>query len=107
MTFATISRSESMITISGYNFEGPYTNTASLADNAGVYVILTRAHTTEKWTVIDIGESTEVKSRIANHDRKPSWSHNSQGTVAAAVLYTPGWTGDQRRALESSLRDKY
>ncbi len=96
-----------MITISGYNFEGPYTNTASLADNAGVYAILTRSQNNDKWTVIDIGESTTVKSRIENHDRKQSWSRNSLGTLAAAVFYAAGWTADQRRALESSLRDQY
>ena len=96
-----------MITISGYNFEGPYTNTASLAENAGVYAILTRRQANESWTVIDIGESTQVKSRIENHDRKTCWSRNSLGTVGAAVLYTPGWSSNQRRDLESSLRGQY
>jgi hypothetical protein len=96
-----------MITISGYNFEGPHTNTASLANNAGVYAILTRAQANESWTVIDIGESGQVRSRIENHDRKSCWNRNGRGIVAAAVLYTPGWNSSQRCALESSLREQY
>jgi hypothetical protein len=96
-----------MINISGYSFEGPYTNTASLAESAGVYAILTRALPSQSWTVIDIGESGQVRSRIESHDRKNCWSRNSQGTLAVAVLYTPGWTSSQRSALESSLREQY
>jgi hypothetical protein len=96
-----------MITISGYNFEGPYTNTAHLADNGGIYVILTRRQANDSWTVVDVGESGQVRQRIENHDRKECWRRNSQGTVAVAVLYTPGWSSMQRCALESTRRAKY
>ena len=96
-----------MITISGYNFEGPYTSTDSLRDSSGVYAILTRPHANESWSVIDIGESAQVKSRIENHDRKACWNRNNRGMVAAAVLYTPSWTAAQRCSVEASLRDQY
>jgi hypothetical protein len=96
-----------MITISGHNFEGPFTNTASLADNAGVYAILTRGPANESWTVIDVGESGQLKSRIENHDRKACWNRKSRGTVAVAVLYTTSWNSIQRCALESSLREQF
>jgi hypothetical protein len=96
-----------MITISGYPFEGPYANSASLADNAGVYAILTRGQDNESWTVIDVGESGQIKSRIENHDRKACWNRNSRGTVTAAVLYTAGWNSTQRCVLESSIREQF
>lgn len=97
----------SMINISGYQFEGPYTQTDYFKDDAGIYAILTRGQATDPWTVLDIGESDQIKSRIANHDRKNCWNRNNLGTVAAAVLYTPGWTAKQRCNLESSLRAQY
>jgi len=96
-----------MINIAGYQFEGPYTNTDSFKDNAGIYAILTRGQTTVPWMVVDIGESDQVKSRIANHDRKNCWNRNNQGMLTGAVLYTPGWTATQRRSLEASLREQY
>jgi hypothetical protein len=96
-----------MINIAGYQFEGPYTKTDSFKDNAGIYAILTRGQATAQWTVLDIGESDQVKSRIGNHDRKDCWNRNNQGTLAGAVLYTPDWTATQRRNLESSLREQY
>jgi len=96
-----------VITISGYNFDGPHTSTASLNDSAGVYAILTRSKQTEAWTVVDAGESGAVRTRIENHDRSGCWKRRNQGTLAAAVLYTPRWSADQRRSLESSVRDQY
>ena len=96
-----------MINISGYQFEGPHTSTDSFRDAAGIYAILTRGQSTVPWTVLDIGESVEVKSRIVNHDRKNCWSRNKQGTLAAAVLYTPNWTVGQRCLVEASLRNQY
>jgi hypothetical protein len=96
-----------VITISGYNFDGPYTSTGFLSDNAGVYAILTRRGQADAWTLIDAGESGGVKTRIEGHDRKDCWRRRSQGVVAAAVLYTPNWSAEQRRLLESSVRGQY
>ncbi len=96
-----------MISISGYSFEGPYATTGHLKDNAGLYVILTRGGSASSWTVLDVGETGQVKSRLETHERGPCWNRHNQGTLAAAVLYTPRWTDDQRRTLETKLRDSY
>lgn len=94
------------IEISGYTFEGPYTDTTYLKHQAGVYVILDKRGD-GKWWVIDVGESEGVKERVDNHDRKPCWTRNHQGQLGVAVLYTPGWTANQRRALESRIREAF
>lgn len=94
------------IRISGYDFEGPYTSTADLRHASGVYVILDR-RSDGKWSVIDVGESGDVRTRIENHDRKSCWERHRQGTLGVAVLYTPGWSADQRRALESKVRQEF
>lgn len=94
-----------MITISGYSFAGPYTSTASLEDKSGVYAILTRPATGGSWTVLDVGESAEVKSRVETHDRKNCWTRNSKtGGLAYAVFYTPGKQQAGRREIEQAIR---
>ena len=94
------------IEISGYTFEGPYTGTAYLKHEQGVYVILDKRRD-GKWWVIDVGESEDVKDRIDNHDRKPCWERNRQGELGVAVLYTTNWSADQRRSIESRIREAF
>ncbi|TVQ79775.1 MAG: hypothetical protein EA380_04035 [Phycisphaeraceae bacterium] len=103
MNQRTTSRS---IRIKGYDFEGPYTHTANLRNAAGVYVVLDY-RSDEKWWVIDVGESEDVRARIESHDRKSCWERHRQGTLGVAVLYTSGWTAEQRRQLESQIRIEY
>lgn len=94
------------IEISGYSFEGPYTNTGYLKNEQGVYAILDK-QPSGTWTVIDVGESEDVKDRVENHDRKDCWERNRQGTLGVAVLYTRGWTSSQRRILEERIREAF
>lgn len=94
------------ITIDGMEFDGPFTDTGDLKNQQGIYVILDR-RSDQKWYLIDVGESTDVKTRVESHDRKDCWKTNSQGTLGVAVCYTPGWTDSQRRQKESSIRDKF
>lgn len=96
------------ITLCGkYDAEGPYTSTDKLQDRSGVYTILTRAKSTDKWTVIDAGESSGLKSRIENHDREGCWGRHNKGTVAVAPYYTPSKQQAGRRAIEQEIRDTY
>lgn len=94
------------MTIGGYTFEGPYTDTSKLVDKAGVYVILCKA-SNGKYYVIDVGESATVKSRVDEHDRKNCWTTNCSGTLMVAVLYTPNTQQAGRREIEQELRDQY
>ncbi len=93
------------INIQGYQFEGPYTNVDSLQDRSGIYTILDQR--TDGRYVIDVGESSEVRTRITNHDRKECWRSKSIGTIEVAVLYTPGVQQEGRKQIEQQLRDKY
>lgn len=93
------------IQIGKYSFEGPYTSTGSLRDNAGVYVIL--CHSGEKYRPIDVGESETVRSRVENHDRKSCWNRNCNSTLAVAVVYTPDKDEAGRRKIEQEIRNLY
>ena len=94
------------IEIRGRTFEGPYTQTGYLRRQGGIYVILDK-RSDGKWWVIDVGESTDVQTRVEGHDRAPCWAFNQRGTLGVAVLYTPAWSEAQRRSLESEIRDAY
>lgn len=94
------------IQICGYTFEGPYMSTADLQNQPGVYVILDK-HTDDGWYVIDVGESNEIKNRVESHDRANCWQRNRKGVLGVAVKYTLGWTSQQRRNLESQIREAY
>ena len=90
------------ITISNYTFEGPFTSTASLRAQSGVYVILCQLP--DSLTVIDVGESGNVKDRVSNHDRQNCWSRNCSGTLQVAAYYC---NEAERMQLESTLRQTY
>jgi len=98
-------------TISGYEFEGPFSiDTAVIpANRAAVYVIICKASDGKEY-VKDVGESGEVGIRIANHDRRPCWERNCNGSLSVYFCYMPsseGYTAADRRTLEDKIRNQY
>ncbi len=93
------------IDIGCYTFDGPYTDTDRLLDRAGLYAILDARP--DNTYVVDIGESAEVKTRVASHDRKDCWKRNHVGTLQVAVLYTPSTQQSGRMVIEQELRDQF
>lgn len=85
----------------GYDFEGAFINPEQLRAQAGVYVIWCEAET---WKVLDVGESEDVKSRVANHERATCWRERCTGTLRYSATYTPGMSADGRRRIEASIR---
>ena len=94
-----------MIALGKYSFEGPIVETKNLEDRSGIYAILDSYN--NSYTVIDIGESSEVKTRIENHDRRTDWNRTVNGIITFAVLYTPYYDQIQRIRIEQELRAKY
>lgn len=94
-----------MIKINELEFQGPYINTSSLEARAGIYAILDEI--SEARYLIDVGESSEVKTRVEKHDRQPCWTRNRRGTLMVAVLYTPYKGQVERIKIERAIRDKY
>ncbi len=92
------------IQIGNYNFDGPFTTTGHLLNRSGVYAILSKNRTANAWSVVDIGESGDVRERIENHDRKDCWSRQNQGELAVAAVYV---NEAQRTAIERELRVRF
>jgi len=93
------------IQIGNYQFEGPYNSTDHLQDRSGVYAILDAQQS--QTLVVDIGESSGVKSRVENHDRKDCWQRNYRGKLQVAVLYTPQQQQQGRKLIEQQLRNQF
>ena len=93
------------ITIGKHQFEGPYTNTSELGNRSGVYAIL--CVNEGKYSMIDVGESSEVRSRVENHDREDCWHRNCSGTLAIAAYYTPNQQQSGRMVIEQEIRRQY
>ena len=92
------------IAIGNYNFGGPFPNTGSLYGQSGVYAILGRRNPQEQWTVLDIGESGDVKNRVECHDRADSWKRQGQTELAVAAHYCDE---RMRMKIEQELRALY
>jgi hypothetical protein len=54
--------------------------------------------------VVDIGESGDVKDRVANHDRKPQWQRTGHASLSVAALYCDAAA---RMKIEQQLRQQY
>ncbi len=93
------------ITVGNYSFDGPYTTTDKLEDRSGVYAILCKVE--DKYYLIDVGESSEVKTRIENHERRDCWTKNCRGTLTYSVYYTPNLQQPGRKLVEQELRKLY
>jgi len=94
------------LSIEGYSFEGSFTNTYSLKNVGGVYVILTK-NSNNEYNVVDVGESSNVRDRIENHDRSGCWQRNKKNGIFYFVHYTSGLTEADRRVIETKIRVKY
>ena len=95
------------LVIVGQTFQGPFSSTSSLEDRSGVYVIVTRRSSSEKYTVVDAGESATVKTRVSNHDRSGCWNQNNLGELKVTVCYTPNLGQSGRKEIEQEVRRQY
>lgn len=93
------------ISIGNYSFVGPLTSTSGIEDRAGVYAVLHNS-SGNNYTIVDIGESATVKSRLETHDRKPCWIKQC-ANPHYAVYYTPNLHQSGRMDIEQDLRRKY
>lgn len=87
--------------------DDPVLNTALLRNEAGVYIILGRNLPSENWTVLDVGESEDVRTRVTSHDRAGDWRGCGYQVISAAVIYNINNGQQGRRWVEQNLRQQY
>ena len=97
------------VTIGGLPFVCVRLANADFADVAAIYVILCVAQD-GNWTVLDVGQSGELGTRIDSHDSQGCWSRNCpSGNIWVCVYHMPSnkYTKEDRMKLEKTLRDQY
>ncbi len=85
--------------IMGLQFERYELEITKFNDVPGVYVI----STSQKW--IDVGETNELGTRLANHERKPCWERNSDN-LTLWVNFRGIDNQQERLDLEAKLRSE-
>ncbi len=86
----------------GYTFEGAWPNPNNLEPRPGVYVIWCRTGTT--WSVLDAGESQDVKTAVLSHPRSEEWKKKCAGQMFFAATYTPSLEQAGRKEIEQKIR---
>lgn len=84
-----------------YEFSGPYPAVEMLNAESGVYLVSTK-NPDGKHQVLDVGESGNVNSRVATHDRREQWKAKVRDGLFVSAHYCDEAT---RMALEKELRD--
>ncbi|MCX6765769.1 MAG: hypothetical protein NT136_02310 [Candidatus Moranbacteria bacterium] len=90
-----------MVTIAGYNFDGPYKIGKIKIDRAAIYVILNVIY-----SVIDVGQSGETGTRLLTHERKPCWDKHGGYSVAVKWMPTDKYSLEDRLKIEKDIRNK-
>ena len=93
------------VKIGGYDFDGPFKSTDPIEDKSGIYAVL--YYKEGKCYLLDVGESSEMKKRLEDHDRKECWEKNSEGAIEYSVYYTPELKEEERKEIETKIRAKY
>jgi hypothetical protein len=91
--------------IANYSFKGPYSNLTKIDNKRGVFAIISEY--VDKYYLLDIGCSDEVKKSINNHDRRKCWENYRKGKIRYAVLYTKDFPKQMDMKIEKEIRLKY
>ena len=87
----------------GYEFDGLYSKPDDLQGASGVYVIWCEAP--DDLSVLDVGQSGNVKERIQDHERSECWfRHCSGGHVRYSATYTHNLPEGRRIRMEQLIR---
>ena len=88
---------EPTINYQGYIFNGPFSINTSFNEVAGIYLI-----TNSNGTIIDVGETENLKERIPGHERKDCWTRNS----GVNLYFHHENNSDKRLEKEKFFRNK-
>jgi len=86
----------------GHWIRGVWADPAKLEPRSGVYVIWCKSGAVG--SVLDIGESQDVRERVLDHDLRDCWNRNCSGTVHYSAIYTPDLHQPGRKEIEQHIR---
>jgi len=83
-----------------YIFEGPFENLDYLEEESGMYAVL--CVRVNKFDLVDVGESSHVRTCVENHDRRECWKQSCFGVLKYAVRYDDY---DRKHARNDVVKD--
>ncbi len=93
------------IKLGKYSFTGPIAFRDKIRDKAGIYAIVCSVDS--EYFLVDVGESSRLRTRIENHDKKDCWIKNCSGQLLIYVHYTPFLKQQARIHIEQELRELF
>ncbi|HEY5499832.1 MAG TPA: hypothetical protein VIK20_05555 [Bacteroidales bacterium] len=93
------------IKLGKYSFTGPIASIDKLKDRAGVYAIVCKVES--EYFLLDVGESSKLRTRIENNEKKDCWNKNCNGQLTIFVHYAPFLKQQGRILIEQELRDLF
>jgi hypothetical protein len=94
---------------------GPYEDPASVTGKAGIYIVIAGRETadgkswdTSTYKLLDIGQSGDAATRLADHDREDCWKRNKPAGSTLLFKFGPmpssQYDETDRRIVECCLR---
>lgn len=94
------------IIVNNILFEGPYSNADKLKCQSGIYLIICRRG--NRNSIIDVGESDNIKMKIETCNHKEIWAKYSKcGTLTIAIHYTPNLHQSDRIKVQEKIKNNY
>ena len=90
-----------MAQILNYEFEGPYPLAETVFNEVPAVYFISDDHNSN----LDVGQTDNLKTRLASHDRMPCWRRNAKSRIVVYVLQV--FSGNQRLAIESRIRSSF
>jgi hypothetical protein len=91
--------------IAEYLFEGPYPTSTKIESEGGVFAIISKL--VDKYYLLDVGYSEDLKKSIQEHNRKKCWEKYRKGKLRYAVLYEKDFSNQTNEEVERKIRLKY
>jgi hypothetical protein len=93
------------IRLGKYSFSGPIESIDNIHDRSGIYAIV--CNVDNENFLLDVGESSKLRTRIENHDKKDCWIKNCNGQLKIFVHYTLFLKQSGRIIIEQELRELF
>jgi hypothetical protein len=93
------------IRLGNYSFTGPFESIDDINDWSGIYAIV--CNVDQENFLLDVGESSKLRTRIENHDKKDCWINHCKGQLKIYIHYTLLLKQPGRILIERVLREHF
>ena len=91
------------IKLGKYSFSGPAKSIDKIKNWSGVYAVVCSVG--NEYFLVDVGESSKLRTHIVNHDKKDCCVEHCEGQLIIFVHYTPFVKQVRRIRIEQELRE--